>query len=292
MTDLFSLHPFVSLFYFISVFIFVMFCQNPLFSFIALIGGVVFLLKMKKRADIKGSLLTVAAFFVIAVSNPLFSHNGVTVLFFLNNNPVTLESFYYGIYLAVMLIAVFIWFRSFNAVITDDKWLCLSAKISPKLSVLLSIVFRFIPRFRDDSKKIRNAQKTLGLFSGDSWFDNVKSTLGIYSVLISRGLESAIDVGASMKARGYGLKGRSSYSLYRFRLSDAAVLLLIALADALIIFLLSKPGTTFVFYPSTVFPAFGLPVVLSVCTFSFLCFLPFILSVREDIKWHYLRSKI
>ena len=39
----------------------------------------------------------VPLFLLVAVTNPLFSHNGVTPLFFLNGNPVTLEALLYGV---------------------------------------------------------------------------------------------------------------------------------------------------------------------------------------------------
>lgn len=43
-----------------------------------------------------GIAFYVSMFLLVAVTNPLFSHNGVTPLFYLNGNPVTLEAFVYG----------------------------------------------------------------------------------------------------------------------------------------------------------------------------------------------------
>ena len=44
-------------------------------------------------------------FLLLAVVNPLFVHNGETILFFMNDNPITLEAFFYGMIVAVMIIA-------------------------------------------------------------------------------------------------------------------------------------------------------------------------------------------
>ena len=95
-----------------------------------------------------------------------------------------------------MLVAVLIWFRCFNLVITDDKWLYLTAKISPKISLLLSSALRFVPLLKEQSKKIKNAQKAMGLYSSESWFDKLKSVLRVYSALIGWSLEKAVDTGA------------------------------------------------------------------------------------------------
>ncbi|MBR7070897.1 MAG: energy-coupling factor transporter transmembrane protein EcfT [Clostridia bacterium] len=292
MTDLFSLHPFVALIYFISVFTAIMFSQNPLFSVIALLGGICFSGKSKIHIRPKDFGFGLLVFLAVSMTNPLFSHNGVTVLFFINNNPVTAEAIYYGMYLAVMLLAVLLWFRSFNRVITDDKWLYLTAKISPKLSLLLSTAFRFVPYLQQQVRKIRSAQKAVGIFAGDSWMDKIKSTFNVYSALISFGIEGAVDVGASMKARGYGLKGRSNYSLFRFRLVDFAILCFILWMDIALIVLSVKADIRFVFYPAFLFPKAQASLIQTVIAFLLLCFLPFILSVKEDIKWRFLRSKI
>ena len=49
------------------------------------------------------------------------------------------------------------------------------------------------------------------------------------SILIAWSLEAGIETSDSMEARGYGLKGRSSYTIYRFGRRDLCVLLLILL---------------------------------------------------------------
>ena len=38
----------------------------------------------------------VMMFFMLAVMNPIFIHSGETILFFMNDNPVTLEALIYG----------------------------------------------------------------------------------------------------------------------------------------------------------------------------------------------------
>ena len=293
MRDMFSLNPFVAFIYFASVFSFTMFLQNPIFAFIAVFGGMTFFIIVKQTAKTFGSFgFMMGLFLVVVLTNPLFSHNGVTVLFFLNNNPVTVEAIIYGVYLGLMLVAVLIWFRCFNLVITDDKWLYLTAKISPKISLLLSSALRFVPLLKEQSKKIKNAQKAMGLYSSESWFDKLKSVLRVYSALIGWSLEKAVDTGASMKARGYGLKGRTNYSLYKFNKFDLLMLCVILCLDSAVIALIEISEMSFSFYPFIEVSRFGVYQISAVVLFAVMCFLPFILSVKEGVKWKYLKSKI
>lgn len=89
-----------------------------------------------KRSEIPGNIgFYVPLFLMVAVTNPLFSHNGVTPLFFLNGNPVTLEAFIYGIAIAVMVIAIIMWCKCCSEVMTSDKLLYLFGRVIPKLSL-------------------------------------------------------------------------------------------------------------------------------------------------------------
>ena len=61
-----------------------------------------------------------------AAANPLFSHAGATMLFYLKDgNPVTLESIVYGLASGLMLAGVISWFSVFHEVMTSDKFMFL-----------------------------------------------------------------------------------------------------------------------------------------------------------------------
>ena len=98
----------------------------------------------------------------MAVTNPIFVHNGETILFFMNDNPVTLEAFIYGGAASLMIVSVLLWCRCYSAVLTTDKFLYLFGKVIPKLGLILSMAFRFIPLFKYQIRKINQSQKTIG----------------------------------------------------------------------------------------------------------------------------------
>src|SRR5690606_15261610 len=100
----------------------------------------------------------------MAALNPLFNHQGVTILFYLerSGNPVTLESILYGISSAIMFVTVIMWFSCYNKVMTSDKFIYLFGRIMPKLSLLLSMTLRFVPRYIEKIREISYAQKCVG----------------------------------------------------------------------------------------------------------------------------------
>ena len=82
--------------YFFAVSGISMFCMNPLLLFLSLTGAVLYYFVRSGRKRMKSHLWSLGLFLVLVVLNPLVSHNGVTVLFVLNHNPVTLEAAVYG----------------------------------------------------------------------------------------------------------------------------------------------------------------------------------------------------
>ena len=130
----------------------------------------------------------------------------------------------YGIVLASMLFIAILWFSCYNEVMTTDKFVYLFGRVIPALSLVLSMVFRFVPKFSAQVKVIRNGQKCVGRdMSNGKLIKKIRYGLTILSILITWALENAIDTSDSMRARGYGLKGRSAFSIYHFDRRDVTV---------------------------------------------------------------------
>ncbi len=287
-----NIHPLVEMTYFMSVLIVSMFFSHPVLQTEALIGGILFCaaLQGKKAARDIGFYLTL--FLMVAVTNPLFSHNGVTPLFFLNGNPVTLEAVLYGVLLAVTVIGVLLWCKAYGEIMTSDKFLYLFGKAIPKLSLVLSMALRFIPAYLRQSRRVSRAQKAMGLYSGKSITDRVKNQARVFIAMISWSLENAMETSASMKARGYGKKGRTNFSLFRFYASDGVLLCL-----CLLLFMIPIMGaacgiTRFTFYPRVDKIETTPAAIVVYAAFGMLALLPFILEVKEAIVWNCYRSKI
>ncbi len=286
-------HPLVLALYFISVFVFSMFTNNPITLTLALIGGVLFCAFLESaKAFFKSLLLFIPLFLLIAFTNPLFSHNGKTILFFLNNNPITLESIFYGINLGVQITAVIYWFKCFNNIFTTEKILYLFSVLSPKISTLLSSSLRFISLLKEQSQKINDTQKAMGLYTSNSLWDKFKGRIRVFSALTTWSLENAIETGASMKARGYGSAKRTSFAIYKFKRQDIVLIVLVLIEDIFLAVCLANNYLSFEFYPMVTPLEFNTINVIAIISFALLCFLPFITELKERLLWKYLKSKI
>lgn len=103
---------------------------------------------------------------VTALINPAFNHEGVTILTYLDNgNPLTLESITFGAASATMLITVISWFSCYNAVMTSDKFIYLFGKLIPALSLIFSMVLRFVPTFKAQFQRVSDSQNVLAEIS-------------------------------------------------------------------------------------------------------------------------------
>ncbi len=249
-------HPLCAAAYFLSVLLIVSFSNNPIFTAAAFAGAVVSYILCKREVRTGTALTQTSTLWlalvlvpVIALTNPLFSHKGNTVLFFLNGLPITLESFFYGVNLGFKAAAVLLWCAALSRVLTSEKITYLLGGISPQLALVLSMSLRFIPQYIREYKSIRAAQRAMGLSAQDNVVDTVRCAVADFSALVTYALENSVDTAASMKARGYGCAHRTSFTLYRFTVRDGVLLAAIAVLSTAAAVALGSGAADFSFYP-------------------------------------------
>ncbi len=286
-------HPVALFFYYFCILLFTMFTENPMITASALLGALAFaFFTGSARENLQDAKFFVPMFLLVALTNPLFSHSGATPLFFMNDNPVTLEAVAAGVSIAATVAAVIFIFKGFSRVMESDKLLALFGKISPKLAVVLSMALRFLPLLARKWSELCDVHKAMGYFQKESRFARLSSYARVFSALVSWALENAADTAASMCARGFELEGKKSFSLFRFTRADGA---LIAASAALSLpvlagFALGRADFSFYPYVSEI-SADALSLIMYI-SFGILSLLPFIFEVTEAVKWKYLRSKI
>ena len=286
-------HPLVNFLYFLLVLLFGMCFMHPVCLVISLGSATAYNLYLKGRKGLRFSLRFLLPMMVLAaILNPAFNHEGVTILAYTpNGNPVTLESLIYGAASAFMLASVVQWFSCYNEVMTSDKFVYLFGRVIPALSLVLSMTLRFVPRFSAQLKTVRKAQQCIGRDVSDGGLiRRMRQGVTILSILVTWSLENAIETADSMKSRGYGLPGRSAFSIYRFDSRDAYALLWLGFCLWYIVFGWASGGLDFRYYPSIKAAEFG-PFPLSfLLVYLALCLTPVILNGREDAKWKRLKS--
>lgn len=275
-----NLHPLTLFFYFFYVIFAAVFTFNPLILCSALLGAVLLLIMLDGLKAVKMLIIYLIMIVIISITNPLFSHNGATVLFFINDSRITLEAMIYGIAASIMIVGMLIWFNCFNKVFDSEKHMYLIGRFFPKLALVFSMTLNFIPRFISEFKSISNAQKTVKQ-------SRLKRYLGAFSAVITRSMEGAIITSDSMNARGYTLKGRTFFHRYKFSFYDIFLITVFT-----ILFILSLMFRCEVnFYPLFEINLNALSLT-GVIAYMILALLPFILEVKEALKWKLSLSKI
>ncbi len=288
-------HPAVNFLYFVLVIGCSMFVMHPVFLLLSVSGGMAYYVYLKGRKAWKTALwLMLPVFLLTALINPLFSHEGITLLTYLpSGNPLTLESILYGLGAGAMLVCVINWFSCYQEVMTSDKFIYLFGRIIPALSLVLSMVFRFVPKFRTQIEKVSNAQKCIGRdVSNGNVMERSRHGIKILSIMTTWALENSVETADSMRSRGYGLRGRVNFSIYRFDRRDKLLCGILAAAGLIVLGGIASKTVRFLYYPTPVINPVSFWSVLVYLCYGGLCFLPLTMNVIEDIKWHYLKSKI
>lgn len=286
-----SYHPLVNFLYFALVLVFAMFFTHPAAQAISLITALLYAAQLNGRQALGKNLLWLLPMMGIAVIvNPAFNHAGVTILTYLpTGNPLTLESILYGISAGILLAAVIVWFQCYTAVMTSDKFIYLFGRLIPALSLVLSMTLRFVPKFKVQLQAVTEAQRCVGrdVSEGTIW-QRTKTAVTILSILITWALENAIETADSMKSRGYGLPGRTAFSIYRFDSRDKAALLWLGFCGFFIASGWTAGGFYWRYYPTIK----GAPVtpltVMMQLGYLALCLTPVIVDRPEERIWRRL----
>ena len=116
-----------------------------------------------------------------------YNHFGVTNLRqnFIGNN-ITLEAVVYGIEIGITAASVIMMLSCLFAVFSSDKVVYLFGRVSPKLSLFLSIILRTVPRVKKKSRTVDTAQKGIGMSPSQGvFFRRIVNAFRIVSVAIT-----------------------------------------------------------------------------------------------------------
>ena len=295
MNEFKTYHPIVNFVYFVFVIGFSCFFMHPVCLGISLASGFTYSVMLKGKKQVKTNLIYMLPMLImLALINPAFNHEGVTIIEYLpNGNPLTLESIIYGLCASVMIVSVICHFSCYNEVMTSDKFIYLFGKIIPAMSLIISMTLRFVPKFAHQLKIVTNAQRCMGRdVSSGSIIKRAKCGLNILSIMTTWSLENAIETADSMKSRGYGIPGRSAFSIFNFDIRDKCALAFILLLGIYTLVGSLMGEMTFSFFPSMKMAkasVFGISVFVA---YLMLCICPIIIELWEVRKWKAIESKI
>jgi len=236
------------------------------------------------KNGIKTALLTSFPIMILtAVINPLFNHRGQTVLFGTGTFRVTLEAVLYGLVSGAVFMTVILLCICAASVVDGEKIGCIIGRPFPKLALLISMIINLIPRFAREFKEV-SAIRTLSEGKPKSFFGKLAQGIAVFASVLASASEKSAEKVTAMYSRGYGMKKKSRFSFYRFKLRDAVALaVIIALTSAAVAVTLLYDNSEY--FPKITFSGCTVKIVLCFILFA----LPFINLFAEEIKWNMLK---
>lgn len=220
-----SYHPGINLLYFAAVATLSLCIRQPIFLALSFVCAFAYSIRRNGIKALLFDLALLPCMVAFALYYGSYHHFGVTVLWknFIGNR-VTLESFVFGLTLSGCVAAFVMWMSCIYSVFTADKIVFLLGKVSPKLSLYVAILLRTVPRIKEQGRRIARARRGIGRGAGQgNPLRRLKNCICIASMTLTWLLESFSSEAESMRSRGYGLRGRSAFSIYRFDLRDRAI---------------------------------------------------------------------
>lgn len=286
-----SCHPAVNFIFFaVAIYGSVTF-THPIFLTIAYTCAFAYSAKRGGKKAVMFNLILLPLVFAFALYYTSYHHFGVTVLAqnFIGNN-LTVESFVYGLTIGLRTVMVCMWCSCLFRVVSSDKVVYLFGKISPRLSLFLTILLRLIPRLRLEAGRINLAQKGIGRGSNQgNIFQRFVNCLRIFSMLITWMIQALALEADSMKSRGSMLRGRTAFSIYRFDNRDRAFV--IAMFSGIILTGMGLIlGATEMFYnPRIIWKPLTAVSVVTALGYVFLCLLPIGLELWTEYRFRKAR---
>ena len=185
-------HPLINFLFYIGALIGGMFFLHPAFVLCALFFSALHyrIVKGREAWRFLSGLLPLFAF--LTVMNPVFNTYGNRVLFvwhigrIVPERPYTMEALLYGMALGGMFISVLLWFASYNTEMTEDKFLYLFGRLSPSISLVLTMVLRLVPNYQRKAGQLSAARRGIGKGAEEgSTKEKVWHGLTILSALLS-----------------------------------------------------------------------------------------------------------
>ena len=154
------------------------------------------------------------------------------------------------------------------------------------------MALRFVPKFQAQFHVVSEAQRCIGRDVSDGGvIRRIRNAVTIFSIMLTWSLENAIETADSMKSRGYGLPGRTAFSIYRFDDRDKMALGWLLYCGFFLCCGAALGGFAWRYYPT----AKGAPAApLTVClqaVYLALCLTPVFLNIHADRTWSRLDAQ-
>jgi energy-coupling factor transport system permease protein len=177
------------------------------------------------KSFMKSCWLYLAIIIAVALLNSLFNARGLSPAFFFLGNLVTCEALIYGACSGMMLASVLLWFSVLQRLVSPQGFLALFSPFVPTIALMTTKIMSFIPELIAHAKSI-NAVRRIMVPKASG---NVAYAARLSSQLLEWGMEASLITADSMRARGFGAAGRTSYRAMSLSCRDVSMLVVLVL---------------------------------------------------------------
>lgn len=285
-------HPAVNFIFFAAAIYGAVSFKHPVFLAIAYVCAFAYSVKRRGRRAIIFNLCLLPLILAFALYYSSYHHFGVTVWKknFIGNN-MTLESFVYGLVIGLRFATLCMWLEAMFRVVSSDKVVYLFGKVSPLLSLFLTILLRLIPRIGQEARRINLAQKGIGRGSNQgNLFQRLTNCLRIFSMLITWMISALALESDSMRSRGSLLRGRTAFSIYRFDNRDRAFVIALFSCITLTAMGVILGASKMWYNPRIIWrPLNGIGVVAAIGYLT-VCLMPLVLELWTEYRFNRARK--
>lgn len=289
-----SYHPTINLIYFVAVIFFTVVFNHPVFVMIAYISAFAYSIKLNGIKQIIFNVVLIPLIFAYTAWYAYYNHFGITNLYsnFIENK-ITLESLLYGLQLSITVATVLMILSCLFAIFSTDKIIYLFGRVSPKFSLFISILLRTVPRVKLQAKRINTSQKGIGRGLHQRIFPVfIIDFFRLVSITITWTLENFVESAASMKSRGYSLRGRTAFSIYRFDNRDRSFVVSIFLCMTIVAMGYALNQTNIYYDPEIIMNKITPLSGVFYIAYAVLFLLPMILQIVGEYRFKRLRREI
>ena len=153
-------HPVVALLYYCEMFAALFLFDSLFYTAVILIwmmplacrtAGIQKTLRLLGGAVLLGGLLLLL--------NPLLNSDGIHILFYLGERPVTMESLLYGAHNLLLIAALLMVFPSLNVLLDSERILFLFSRLMQTSALILSMSMRFVPLLTRRARELRQLHR-------------------------------------------------------------------------------------------------------------------------------------
>ena len=267
-------HPAVLATYWAVVILFAMVVKQPVFVLLTFASLLSFMIVVCGKSSLHMLFFASPVVLVLAVLNPIFVCEGQTFLFSVFGRSIFLEPAIYGLFQALVLLNVIMAFYCASCVLQTGKFFALFGKRLPTLTVVFSMVVRFMNAFVRQGKQLA---KTMQACTSVGKIKPTNLVSRTSTALLGQGLEDGRTLADVMSARAWACgMPCTTYVRFTFCLRDALTLMVLFLLGALSVASVVIWCANFAYYP-TISPIAPWYAYVS---YAALLLLPFLVLVR------------